>query len=116
MADISKEVKNTIKSIDLIATNSSGSKRVFLTATIDGKDYEHFVDCPLVMTETPEEYVAANLSKITASIVPGDSKDADEGMRDYKHPVKIAQLKQIVEAVTIESKVNLIIEMLKNQM
>jgi len=111
-----KEIPTVLKSIDLIMENPSGSKRVFLTATVAGKDYEHYVDCPLGMKETPEEYVTANLAKITADMGQDSSKSDDADFRDYKHPKGIVAIKQIEAASTIKDKVDLIIELLKNQM
>ena len=105
-----------LSSIDLITENSSGSKRVFLTITIEGKDYEHFVDCPLDMKETPQEYINKNLEKIAGDITKEESFTLDEGefKKDYKHPPKIKKMKEIESARNVEEKVDLIIEMLKN--
>ena len=105
-----------LKSIDLITENSSGSKRIFLTITIKGKDYEHFIDCPLDMKETPDKYIEENLEKIAGDITKEETATLDEGefRRDYKHPPKIKKMKEIESAKTLEAKVDLIIEMLKN--
>jgi len=105
-----------LKSIDLITINSSGSKRVFLTVEDKGKTYEHFIDCPLNMIETPEEYVNANLSKIEKEILPQSEVNLDSFTRDYKHPKGIKKLKEIESARNMEEKVDLIIELLKEQL
>jgi len=111
-----KEIPTVLKSIDLIMENPSGSKRVFLTVTVAGTDYEHYVDCPLGMKETPEEYVTANLAKISADMGQDSSKSDGMETRDYKHPKGVLAIKQIEAASTIKDKVDLIIEMLKKQM
>ena len=113
MAD---KISNKI-SIDLIQTHPNGAKRVFYTATIGGKPYEDFIDCPLDMKETPEEYLTSKLVKITADIAKEqDSKENMEGKRDYKHYNKVKELNELEKSKTIEEKVDMIIEMLKNQM
>ena len=113
MAD---KISNKI-SVDLVQTHPNRGKRVFYTATIGGKPYEDFIDCPLNMTVTPEEYLASSLVKITADIAKEqDGKESEEGKKDYKHYHKVKELKELEKAKTIEEKVDMIIEMLKNQM
>jgi len=113
MAD---KISNKI-SIDLVQTHPNGAKRVFYTAMIGSKDFEDFIDCPLDMKETPEEYLASKLGKITADITKEqDSKGDMEGKKDYKHYHKVKELKELEKAKTIEEKVDMIIEILKNQM
>ena len=112
MAD---KISNKV-SIDLIQTHPNKGKRVFYTATIGGKDFEDFIDCPLAMKETPEEYLASSLVKITADITKEQNGKEDDTKKDYKHYHKVKELKELEKAETMEEKVDLIIEMLKNQM
>ena len=113
MAD---KISNKI-SIDLVQMHPNGAKRVFYTATVGGKIYEDFIDCPLAMKVTPEEYLTSKLAKITADIAKEqDSKEVQEFKKDYKHYHRVKELKELEKAKTLEEKVDLIIEMLKNQM
>ena len=117
MAEITAIEKTILKSIDLIKENSSGSKRVFFTITINDADYEHFIDCPLGMTDLPDKYIADNLSKIATDITEqADSVSSTHTSPDFKHPGKVKKIKEIEAAGTVADKVELIIELLKNQL
>ena len=117
MAEPNTIEKTVLKNIDLVKENSSGSKRVFFTVTITGKDYEHFIDCPLGMTDLPDKYVADNLTKIAMDITKqADSVLSSDTPADFEHPAKVKKIKEIETAKTDADKIALIVELLKNQL